>query len=200
MRKDFTASLEWAASLLPFQWFISVRTFRECRRLQIRNNPCRLERLWCLHVLGKELYRQLLCWLVDSLHPFLQSPIQQLLLSLAVFFLGIFPGSIMPPLVTVSAAWLSTQIWSNRGRNFPNARPAMTAASAVCTLVSGGARSTRPAVWPSGHTNVGEKKSHEESFDFIFKFLKFFWYCFSPIIPHPSLSSSLLSWGLSTSI
>lgn len=40
----------------------------------------------------------------------------------------------MPPLVTVSAALLSTNTGSERGRNFPSACPAMTPAAAVHTL------------------------------------------------------------------
>ena len=55
----------------------------------------------------------------------------------------------MPPLVRVSAAFLSTNTRSKRGRNFLNACPAMTPAAAVRTLHSPRRQKERPAVGPS---------------------------------------------------
>lgn len=64
----------------------------------------------------------------------------------------------MPPLVTVSAAHLSTNTRSKRGRNFLNACPAMTLAAAVSTLFSLCARKERPAVGPAGHVNLRKNR------------------------------------------
>ena len=60
----------------------------------------------------------------------------------------------MPPLVTVSAALLSTNTRSKRGRNFLNACPAMTLGAAVRTLHSCHRQKERPTVGPSGHVNA----------------------------------------------
>ena len=47
-----------------------------------------------------------------------------------------FSGSVIPPLVTVSAALLSTSTQSKRGRNFLNACPARIPAATVCSSYS----------------------------------------------------------------
>lgn len=63
----------------------------------------------------------------------------------------------MPPLVTVSAALLSTNTRSKRGRNFLNACPAMAPAAAVRTLLSRRGRKERPAVRFSRHVNFKKR-------------------------------------------
>lgn len=59
----------------------------------------------------------------------------------------------MPPLVTVSAALLSTNTRSKRGRNFLNACPAMTPAAPVRTVLSRRGRKKRAAGESPKHVN-----------------------------------------------